>query len=549
MTQDAQPWTPVEEAIAKIKQNDTGPRRHFLILGAGMAGLAAGVELQRLKHTVTIIEGSSRVGGRVHTRRFSDGSHGELGAMRIPMDHDYTHHYINEVGLSDELRIFPNSSNTGFAVIRNVVARTNETDFNAKILPLFRTLLPAETAILRRPWGEGGGPGGVLGHYMKPLFNGLTFDERRALLAGDFSNPKLRALDQISWLNYLRNQTGISPDALELVGKYLLIRMPWFWSMAAIAIDELHHSSDKVLCEIRGGMDLLPTNLSNKLASSTIRFTTKVEAIENLGRAGGVVSLRNTQTGRTETLRFNEMLCTIPFPVLNRLREDGSLKGFSTSKLAAIKGLGEDYTTSTKVLFKYNSRWWESPPDGILGGRSVSEDPILQTYYPYAGSGVEMPCPKREKPAQADEGLFNIYIGDSEDVLESRNLMGATADVEADRPGVLLASYTHNELAKRYCAMDDRAVAEEVLGNLRRFHPRIQEPNDRVVWCWDKNEWSRGAFAITHPGTLSTYYKEAAREEGNIYFAGEHLSIAPGWIQGALESSLREVARIVKPRP
>jgi monoamine oxidase len=318
--------------------------------------------------------------------------------------------------------------------------------------------------------------------------------------------------------------------------------------MAAIAIDELHHSADKVLCEIRGGMDLFPTKLSEQLPRGTVLFNTKVEAIENLGSAGGVVHVRNTQTGRTEALRFNELLCTIPFPVLNRLREAGSLRGFSTPKLAAIKGLGGDYTTSTKVLFKYNSRWWEGEPDRILGGRSVSEDPILQTYYPYAGTGVEMPCPKREKPAQADEGLFSSYIGDPEDVLESRNLMAAAGEVDADRPGVLLASYTHNDLAKKFCGMDERAVVEEALANLRKFHSKIQAPDDRVVWCWDKNEWSRGAFAITHPGTLSTYYREAAREEGNIYFAGEHLSIAPGWMQGALESSLREVARIVKPR-
>lgn len=84
-------WKLIEDALAEIDAADSGrPRVHFVILGAGMAGLAAAWELLKRGHTVEIIEGSDRVGGRVFTHRFKNGSYGERGAMRLPLAHDYT---------------------------------------------------------------------------------------------------------------------------------------------------------------------------------------------------------------------------------------------------------------------------------------------------------------------------------------------------------------------------------------------------------------------------------------------------------------------------
>ena len=96
------------------------------MLGAGMAGLAAAYELQRRGHRVTVLEGSHRVGGRVLTHRFSDGSHVELGAMRVPGSHDYTRHYIEVVGLTGTLIDFINMVDENFLDIRGVVCRRSE---------------------------------------------------------------------------------------------------------------------------------------------------------------------------------------------------------------------------------------------------------------------------------------------------------------------------------------------------------------------------------------------------------------------------------------
>src|SRR2546423_3973981 len=52
----------------------TGESKRVVIIGAGLAGLSAGFELQKSGHEITILEARDRAGGRVLTLRepFSD---------------------------------------------------------------------------------------------------------------------------------------------------------------------------------------------------------------------------------------------------------------------------------------------------------------------------------------------------------------------------------------------------------------------------------------------------------------------------------------------
>ena len=48
-------------------EHKTTNPKHIIVVGAGMAGLAAAYELKRAGHTVTIVETQERAGGRVKT--------------------------------------------------------------------------------------------------------------------------------------------------------------------------------------------------------------------------------------------------------------------------------------------------------------------------------------------------------------------------------------------------------------------------------------------------------------------------------------------------
>jgi monoamine oxidase len=76
-------------------------RRHVIVVGAGLAGLSAALELQESGYDVSILEARMRPGGRVFTLRepFSDGLYTEAGAARIQDSHEYTLRYVKRFNL------------------------------------------------------------------------------------------------------------------------------------------------------------------------------------------------------------------------------------------------------------------------------------------------------------------------------------------------------------------------------------------------------------------------------------------------------------------
>lgn len=54
-----------------------------VVVGAGLAGLAAARRLETLGHTASVLEARDRVGGRVLNHTLSDGSVVELGGQWI----------------------------------------------------------------------------------------------------------------------------------------------------------------------------------------------------------------------------------------------------------------------------------------------------------------------------------------------------------------------------------------------------------------------------------------------------------------------------------
>jgi monoamine oxidase len=64
-------------------------RRECVVIGAGLAGLAAAYHLTQHRWTVTVLEATRRLGGRVMTHRFENaaGLVCELGGEWIGNDH------------------------------------------------------------------------------------------------------------------------------------------------------------------------------------------------------------------------------------------------------------------------------------------------------------------------------------------------------------------------------------------------------------------------------------------------------------------------------
>ena len=331
--------TIVVPALASFRRRER-QRRRILILGAGLAGLAAGHELAAAGFDVTILEARSRPGGRVYTLRepFADGLYAEAGAARIQDSHAYTLKYVTQFGLTLD-PFFPTSGQRVTLVGgKRIVGMF---DFSA---------LPLEFTDEERQLG-------LRGSLNKYFFSHLAD-------LGDVSQPSWPAQDysrfELPIEEYCRRQ-GASPGMLtmtalghDLTGMSTL----QFLRDAALGM------ATKAWFKIRGGNDLLPKAFAKVLASH-IHYGAPVVRIEQDDSSVRAVYLRD---GEPLTVSADYMVCTIPTPVLQRVEIAPAL---STAKGVAIREVGS--LNMARVHLQSRTRFWLERNES---GWGATDDPM-----------------------------------------------------------------------------------------------------------------------------------------------------------------------------
>jgi monoamine oxidase len=293
--------------------------------------------------------------------------------------------------------------------------------------------------------------------------------------------------DQYSTREFLEN-SGWSEGAIEMFG--LLADQEALMNASFLELfreEAGGYYSDMVA--IDGGLDRLPRAFLPALRSR-LHFGAKVVALSQSD--GSVTVTYETLAGR-QSVTGDYALITIPFPLLRHVEAR-----FSRAKERAIRQL--HYDASAKIFFQCRRRFWEDD-DGIFGGGSITDLPIRVVYYP-------------------DHGR------------------------ETGR-GVVLASYTWSEDAQRWGSLSPTDRLTQALEDLAEIHPQIlQEFEVGASKMWHDDEFAGGAFALFDPGQQTLLYRDIIAPEGRVRFAGEHASLYHAWIQGAIESGLREAQAI-----
>jgi monoamine oxidase len=331
-----------------------GEPKSIVILGGGLAGLAAGYELKRAGHKVTILEARKQPGGRVRTiRDFADGQYAEAGPISFPQEHEFTFGYAVDFKLP--LR-------TPFTIGLDAIAHIRGSRF--RVGANGAANVPFSLKASERERGVFGIIPLYLESYMRKVGN-----PRRS----DWPPDELREIDSIS-LTALLQQLGASDGAIDIIAASQLgllgFGLDSISAMDGVVTETI--ASYPVFYEIEGGMDQLSKALKKKVKK---QFK-KQSIVRRIEQDDTSVTVTYEDKAGIQTITADRCICTLPFPVL---RDIEVTPQFSDEKLRAVHEM--KLTPVTRTFMQFRSRVWEQDR---LSGYGITDLPIQNTYSPTA---------------------------------------------------------------------------------------------------------------------------------------------------------------------
>ena len=329
-----------------------GPPKNIVILGGGLAGLAAAFELKKAGHSITILEARKAAGGRLRTmRNFAAGQYAEAGPLSFPESHQFTFGYVTDLGLP----VRP-----VFAFGLDPIAHIRGELF--RIPSSGNVTVPFPLRSSERAAGVFGLIGLYLEDYMRRVGNPLRVD---------WPPEDLRQIDALS-LKQLLQDLGASDGAIDIIAASQLgilgFGLDSISALDGVVTEAI--ASAPAFYEIAGGNDQLATKLKKKVKKS-FRKQCVVQRIEQ-NESGVTVTYSNN--GLIQTITADRVICTLPFPILKEIEIAPSLP---EDKQQAIREL--KLTPVTRTYQQFGKRVWEQSG---LSGYGITDLEIQNTYSP-----------------------------------------------------------------------------------------------------------------------------------------------------------------------
>ena len=271
-------------------------------------------------------------------------------------------------------------------------------------------------------------------------------------------------------------------------------------------------SSDDMHC-IDGGMSKLPECFYD-LLKEDITFNITVNEIEYTATTKDDVHVKVkgyfSTSGQPCCFDGDAAIVTTPLHIIRQIKmtSTGMTPEFPSIFYQAIEDVW--YEPSTKIMIQTRTRFWDKPDDenGIKGGFSKTNLPIGQLHYPTAPEAV----PRKG----VDPKIAKL-----------------------PQKGILLV-YTWKSEALQFGALHPQIAIHEAVRQIGEIHEEIKDEFEvGAVQAWYNEPSAQGAYVLLKPHQ----YRNIARLWNypflNIFFAGEGISFAAGWIEGALGSGLR----------
>jgi monoamine oxidase len=497
--------TPLAYAGPPKLPDGSGAGKSVLILGAGVGGLTAAYELQKVGYDVWILEATARTGGRSHTVRqgdtieqigrpdqvcqFDDPSlYLNAGPGRIPYHHQAVLSYCRELNV--ELQVY-----------------VMETRAN-----LFQT--PAQKAFDGQPVKNrrvANDTRGYISELLAKAVNKNALDkeldgvDRAKLLDllsvfGDVDAAQGYKYEGSSRSGYDVEPGVVEPGDIVKPLDFKRLVSSEFWRHRFYQPEDYEWQT--TLFQPVGGMDKFAHALADQVKDRIIK-NAEVLQVYN-GDDGVRVVYRDRVTGAQSEKRADYCISNIPLPLARKVIAKDTFSDDYKKAAGTVT-----FANTCKVGWQANERFWESKENQIFGGISWIDHPMTQMWYP-----------------------SNDYFS---------------------RKGVLTGTYNYDSKTKKTAEQFGKLSFEDRLRLARegaeRLHPDFakhvpMELGLSIAWQmvpFQEGGWSDWDW--TKPEQQAAYDR-LLEPDKRFQVVGDQVSYLPGWQEGAVLSAHHVIEKI-----
>ena len=470
-----------------------------VILGAGLAGMTAAIELERAGYRVNVLEFNLRPGGRNWTIRggdvftelggatqtceFDPGLYINPGPWRIPYHHHAILDYCRRFGVA--LEPFIQLNHNAFLHASNAFEgkpqriRDVKADFDGGVSELL-------AKATRK---------GALDDDLSTEDREILLEALRALGALD-KDFRYRAGDDSAYRRgFVKDPgggLGAEPVAGEPIGLSDILTSRLWLGLQSF----LSYNFQTTMFQPVGGMGRIGEAFARQIPNR-IRYGAKVIAIQQ-NETGVSVAFEDLAAGGiAQEVRADWCVCTLPLTILSQLPIN-----VSAPMKAAIDAV--PYASAVKFGLQFSRRFWEED-ERIFGGISYTDLPIRQISYP-------------------------------------------SANLNAGGKGVLLGGYTFDgPNSYEFTAMPPAERVKRAVEFGAKIHPQyVSDFESGVSVAWSRVPFTLGCAGDWSDEARRAHYNNLCQIDGRIVLAGEHASYIPAWQEGAILSALDAIKRLHK---
>jgi monoamine oxidase len=468
-----------------------------LILGAGLAGMTAALELRHAGYNVRILEFNSRPGGRNWTLRggdsytelggstqrcdFDKGLYFNPGPWRIPYHHRGLLDYCKRLGVT--LEPFQQFNHNAYLhSLRGFNGRPQrireiKADFQGHVSELLAKVTQQDKLAdtVSREDQE---------MLLEALKSWGALDKDYSYKAGPIS---------AEFRGYQRDPgggIGAAPVPGQPITLSDILTAKLWRGLLPFAV----YDYQMTMFQPVGGIDMIGRAFAREVGD-LIRYNAKVISVQQDDHGVTATYEDVNSPGSVNQARADWCICTIPLSILSQIRIN-----VSQQMQAAIEAV--PYISSVKVGLQFKRRFWEED-EAIYGGISYTDMPIRQISYP-------------------------------------------STDYNTSGKGILLGAYTFGgPNSFEFTAMAPAARVKRALEYGSQIHPQYQQEFESgIAVAWHRVPFSFGCAGGWTEETRKAHYDNVCQIDGRIVLAGEHVSHIPAWMEGAILSSLNAISRL-----